>query len=445
MAKGNFKDTNLKDLPTLPSGFVYRRTKRGIVVQKSPAPRGKWRTPYELYTQEEFYWATQLAADPEPVSREAAEMFASGSLYIYKDVLIRAMYANLYTLQGPDGAEWQRVRDVAPNPQLSLDLITTTYGSLIWRADIGWVGLDPNNNGFVLTMIDQAPSWQAPIIGAGGLIQAALYDTPGAGSYPLPAGATMIEVHMIGAGGGGGGGARQAVGLTRSGGGGGGGGARNSVKIRTANITSPITFNIGAPGVGGVPRVVNNQEGAGGGNGGFTTVTWNGRTMSAAGGNLGQGGLNGISSGGAANTTGMFLGGAGGNCTPGGNASSPPLPVTLGATGGGAGAGLANPLAARNGAPGSNWFGGTGWPASPAAGGNGTLLTPPGIGVAYGIENIVGGGGGGGYTTAAGVATDGAKGGAYGGGGGGGASSTNGQVSGRGGDGGNGAVLFLAY
>lgn len=56
---------------------------------------------------------------------------------------------------------------MVPDPNLVLDQITDTVGSILYRGPAGWIGLDPGSSGQVLAIVDGEPVW-ADIAGGGG-------------------------------------------------------------------------------------------------------------------------------------------------------------------------------------------------------------------------------------------------------------------------------------
>jgi hypothetical protein len=90
---------------------------------------------------------------------ETAKNMAKGTPWVYRDILIMASYGFLYEIQMPDGSILMPYRSQNPNVQYLLDQITSVHGSILYRADIGWVGLPPGTNSYVLTMASGLPVW----------------------------------------------------------------------------------------------------------------------------------------------------------------------------------------------------------------------------------------------------------------------------------------------
>lgn len=414
-------------------------------IQKWPRKRGKATEGGALYTQLEFALAASWASDPEPIAYQSALNMSAGTDNVPRDLLMMVSYGTLFDIEPLGDITFERYRDVAPNAQYILDQVTDTPGSILYRAAIGWIGLPPGNNSFVLTMSNGVPLWLPASGGGSGNAQFTWFTTPGPASYVIPANVQMLQLFAIAGGGGGGSGRRTASGTAASGGGGGGGGAVMTAYLRVAQLPSALTLNIGAGGTGGAARTTDNQNGASGNNGGNTTVSNGVWTLTAGAGNGGGAGSTATSTGGSGGGIGRFLGGAGAASGVGSAGGSPAAISTYGSNGGGGGGGMPAAPAARAGGAGGNWAPATGYPLAAALGGNPGLAQPPETGRAYDFDNIVGTGGGGGGNTGAGVAQDGAAGGTYGGGGGGGAASLNGQASGAGGKGSDGAILFVAW
>ena len=137
----------------------FRQTKHGAVFQKWPEPRGKSRSGFRYYQQLEFGWAARAAATCDALDRETAENMCEGSLYVWRDVIVRAMYGNWMTVIFPDGSVSKNYGENVPNAQLMLDQVTNVVGAMLFRTDVGWVGIMPGNSGQVLCINDKVPFW----------------------------------------------------------------------------------------------------------------------------------------------------------------------------------------------------------------------------------------------------------------------------------------------
>lgn len=139
--------------------FVIRDTRWGQVAQKWPKKRPKAKEGGPLWHQQQFARAAVMAANPNPLDLGTAIEMVKGTTYVPRDFLMMCAYGYAYVLQGPDGQLWQTRLDMSSNPQYLLDLVTDTHGSMLYRADYGWIGLDPSSNGYILTMKDGFPEW----------------------------------------------------------------------------------------------------------------------------------------------------------------------------------------------------------------------------------------------------------------------------------------------
>lgn len=161
--------TQLGDLRS-PGRADTHITKYGMHIQKWPRPRGRAKEGYNLYRQIEFGIAAQLAAHPEPVAYQTAIHQTKGTTWMPRDLLVRAAMGVAYTIRLRDGTVFTPQRDLTSNPLYYMDLISDIPGSILYRSDIGWVGLDPPsfspallqyNGGFNL-------SWVVPPTSGGG-------------------------------------------------------------------------------------------------------------------------------------------------------------------------------------------------------------------------------------------------------------------------------------
>lgn len=153
--------------PRSKGSFLVRDNKGRFTAQKWPEPRGQAKTPYDFYRQQEFMLAGRMASSAISEDIFTAWEMTKGTQQVPRDFLTMCIFGNGYELQDEDGFIWPTFRSMAPNPQYMLDLITTTVGSITYRADIGWIGLDPGNAGQVLMMENGLPRWRDPAGGGG--------------------------------------------------------------------------------------------------------------------------------------------------------------------------------------------------------------------------------------------------------------------------------------
>lgn len=148
--------------PRSRGGFFVRDNDGKFVCQKWPRKRGKAKTPYDHYKQQEFALAGRMASNAISEDIFTATEMVKGTQQVPRDFLTMCIFGTAYQLVEEDGFVWPTFREMSVNPQYVLDLITTMQGSVLYRADIGWIGLDPGNAGQVLTMVDGSPVWRPP-------------------------------------------------------------------------------------------------------------------------------------------------------------------------------------------------------------------------------------------------------------------------------------------
>jgi hypothetical protein len=275
--------------------------------------------------------------------------------------------------------------------------------------------------------------------------------TGGLSVWVKPAGAKLIVGYLVAGGSGGGAGRRGALSTLRLGGGGGAGGSANLFTIPASVLASSESVSVGNGGSGGLAATSDNSHGNPGAAGGDTRF---GNWFIAKAGFYGSGGTdNGLTGGGGgANlATGTMHPGASGGSAAGSSPGGPVQPTRGRGAGGGMGGGTLLPdnsytALTTTGDAGLydralTLLGGSLGTVSPAGNGN------PGESAAINEPRGGAGGGGGGVlgTGAAGIGGNGGSGGRYGGGGGGGGASTNGFLSGRGGDGYAGVAIIITY
>jgi hypothetical protein len=246
------------------------------------------------------------------------------------------------------------------------------------------------------------------------------------GSWPLPAGATLVRVTAIGGGGQGAGGGVSGGTATQVGGSGGCSGTFVSQIVPVGSATTAnVTIGAGGTGAGaggGTGGGASGSAGSPGNGGSATTVAIGATTVRAYGGGPGAGG--------GANSSGLV------------NSR------LWGAQGGGTGAASSQPSAGQGGYASSTIGDGSGDPfgqtGSGGGGGGPTSATLGGLGGGAGsLSAAVGSVGAGGSGTAAGGNGASASANTGGGGGGGGGGAWNGGAPGAGGNGGNGGSGYV--
>jgi hypothetical protein len=249
-----------------------------------------------------------------------------------------------------------------------------------------------------------------------------------------PIGAKVINIQLFAAGMGGSSGTRGAAGTNRISGGGGGGGGYYSVTVDASLLASSEIVTIGAGGIGGRPRTINEigETGVAGGNTSFGSF-------------LVTGGSSNLYS--DAGTGGSIFGGNGAPGTNAAGISSAPSTQSTTTTamtrGGGSGGGLNTTNVAFNGGTGAlSIIAGSTIP-TPGGSATGVKNGSDGLSVTAGIP-ICGAGGGGGASSISGNAGNGGAGGFPSGGGGGGGASQE-FDSGGGGVGADGMAVITTY
>lgn len=114
---------------------------------------------YQNYKQLEWKTAGQWSASPSALDHTNGVALSAGSNMVWRDIIMKAIYGRLYTLTSSTGLAFYMSRDVDPNPQLVLDLVTDEVGDLLIRTVNGWMGLSPGNPGQVIAMEAGLPAW----------------------------------------------------------------------------------------------------------------------------------------------------------------------------------------------------------------------------------------------------------------------------------------------
>lgn len=173
-------------------------TKYGPHIQAWPRPRGRARSGYDLYRQIEFGIAAQLAAHPFPLDLIMAQRVTKDTTEVPRDWLMRCAMGTGIRITLEDGTELVPARMVTNNPLYWLDLITDLPGSVLYRANIGWIGLLPGETGQVLTFIDHDHIVWADPAGSGG--GSPDYDPPNASQFTTLVNAIALTQAQLGLG-----------------------------------------------------------------------------------------------------------------------------------------------------------------------------------------------------------------------------------------------------
>jgi hypothetical protein len=154
-------------LPTVRGVVLTLDTKHGPVMQKWPRKRGKATEGGAYYQQQEFGIVAHMVSTPFPIDYGTAVHMAKGTTFIPRDILMMAAYGKYYTIQQEDGFIWPWYREMTVNAQLVLDQVTDETGAMMYRSDVGWIGISPGSNGYILTSVNGVPTWTSPSIAPG--------------------------------------------------------------------------------------------------------------------------------------------------------------------------------------------------------------------------------------------------------------------------------------
>jgi len=311
--------------------------------------------------------------------------------------------------------------------QVTMSLGSDADGDIYYRATNKLARLAKGTAAQVLRMNvgATAPEWATPSTGG---CDKQVFTSDG--TWTKPAGAKWVEVIMIGGGGGGSSGTNREAGLTCGASHGGGAGGRLIAKFNADTLGATEAVVVGQGGAGAVGTDIEDTGTNDGANGTASTFgAWAATTVG-----LGSG------AGSVDYLFGFTSQAAAGIANTGTNGD---LQLVLHPTGGGAGAGRTGATLA-NGIRGGNrtvtpWATLAGGAAGTSGGNNG------GDGNIVAANEPQGGTGGGGGGSSDSVAGGNGGAGKCGGGGGGGGASVLGQMSGTGGDGGDGIVVVITY
>jgi hypothetical protein len=150
---------NLGDM-RLKGHYLTAMTPWGPVVRSWPKKRGGPKTPYDYYRQVEFGLVARMTKTPLPIAYAGAVASVDSTTMVPRDWMTRLAMGVGFTFVQPDGTIVEGARVTNPNFNYILDGITDTPGSMIYRADIGWVPVTPGNPGQFLALdTNGMPAW----------------------------------------------------------------------------------------------------------------------------------------------------------------------------------------------------------------------------------------------------------------------------------------------
>lgn len=161
MVKINDPRNKSGDTPRIRGAFLTLARGDQIHVQAWPKGRGKGGSPGKRYTEMKFAHQGRMAANMEAMQTLTAYEMTKDTQQVPRDFLMWCIQGRAYEIVTPDGQVWTVRADMTTNPQYVLDDITDTVGSILIRTDVGWIGLDPGNNDYMLKMVEGLPQWSA--------------------------------------------------------------------------------------------------------------------------------------------------------------------------------------------------------------------------------------------------------------------------------------------
>lgn len=135
---------------------AFYNKRQGVVVQSWPKPRGKPKSPAQAKTQTDFAKLAAAQKAAWAVDRVGAEAIATGTQYMWRDVLGRALVGRLIELVAINPEDF----DVA-NIQQLLDQISDQTGTMLMRSPTQWVALVNVGSDEIITWdpINGMPIW----------------------------------------------------------------------------------------------------------------------------------------------------------------------------------------------------------------------------------------------------------------------------------------------
>lgn len=120
-------------------GVVITYEHRGVMVaQKWPRKRGTPTNPKVIYTSKQFSYASQMAANAEPMSMETARYLSQDTVWLPRDLLVRAAYGNLYEITGPNGEIYTQAPHNKPNPPRPPVVWDIAASATMTQNNFGW-------------------------------------------------------------------------------------------------------------------------------------------------------------------------------------------------------------------------------------------------------------------------------------------------------------------
>lgn len=140
--------------------LTYPHPLHGFLARKWPRKRPKY-PPSVRWNIAQWAELTSSAAQVIDLDYDTAKIWAKGTDFTWRDItsMMQARPGKFVSLTTSDGMVWTDQICMSDNPQFLLDLIDSNVGAMLYRDTVGWIGLDPGANGYVLTLQGGKPLW----------------------------------------------------------------------------------------------------------------------------------------------------------------------------------------------------------------------------------------------------------------------------------------------
>lgn len=145
--------------PSLRGRYIVDEWRGKPRLRAWPQRRPKKQSPAQKEAMAKFAEANLMAKYIDPKEMVLWNRLTSGTQLMPRDLLIQCMYGRAFTIYMLDGRVYRSMASLRDISEL-LDFFSSTPGTILVRGDGLWYGLEPGDNGQVLTIDEGNPVYR---------------------------------------------------------------------------------------------------------------------------------------------------------------------------------------------------------------------------------------------------------------------------------------------